>query len=165
MRISFGLPNGGKIIILDQASFRLLSYRQMSRHQKEAGGLLIGRHLLDNINIVVDQITEPTRWDKRLFNYFFRSRHHNKALNKKWVDSNKTQTLIGLWHTHPEPVPTPSAVDFEDWTKNLQYGEYVGDSLFFMIIGTESIRLWKGSQNDQFEKLKNNPSQQRRCDA
>ena len=85
--------------------------------------------------------------------FFFRSNKHNRLVYKVWCDSDRTETLIGLWHTHPEPVPTPSGVDFEDWRKTLFHGDYVGDFLVFMIIGTQQIRVWRGDRNAQFHEL------------
>ncbi len=119
-----------------------------------SGGLLIGRHLIENNHLVVDQITEPTWWDKRLRTFFFRSKRHNIILEKLWKKSDKTQTLLGLWHTHPEAIPTPSAVDMKDWEKTLFHGKYVGDYLAFMIVGTKKIRLWRGDRNGQFSEMK-----------
>jgi integrative and conjugative element protein (TIGR02256 family) len=153
MRITCHLKDGRKLIILDKPIERLISYRQLNIKHKEAGGLLTGRHLSGNENIVVDHITEPTRWDKRLFTYFFRSNKHNIILNKRWISSDRTQTLIGLWHTHPESFPVPSKVDLEDWKNTLLKGEFVGDFLLFIIVGTEKIRLWQGNRKLEISKL------------
>jgi integrative and conjugative element protein (TIGR02256 family) len=124
MRLTYALNNGRNLIV------RLLAYRQTKKRNKEAGGLLIGHHLLGEDHLVVDQITEPTRWDKRFRSFFFRSNKHNRLVYKVWCDSDRTETLIGLWHTHPEPVPTPSGVDFvqlrQAWILK------IGERLFFM---------------------------------
>lgn len=153
MRLSYVLHNGSKLIIPNTVVTRLLSYRQTKKRHKEAGGFLVGRHLLENDHLVVDQITEPSWWDRRFRSFFYRSNKHNKLVYNAWTASNKTETLIGLWHTHPEPVPTPSGVDFGDWRKTLFHGDYVGDFLVFMIIGTQQIRVWRGDRNAQFHEL------------
>jgi integrative and conjugative element protein (TIGR02256 family) len=149
------LHNGKKLIFTDDVMAQLLSYRQTKKRHKEAGGLLVGRHLLENDNLVVDQITEPNRWDRRLRNFFYRSNKHNELVHKAWSDSDKTQTLIGLWHTHYETIPNPSSVDWEDWKRTLINGDYVGDYLVFMIIGIQQIRLWQGDRGGQFLELTN----------
>ncbi len=112
MGMSFTIGNDRKLIILDPVLERLLAHRQIKKRQREAGGFLIGRHLLENDHLVVDQITEPTWWDNRLRRFFFRSNRHNQLAYKAWHNSDKTQTLLGLWHTHPEFVPNPSGEDF-----------------------------------------------------
>ncbi len=153
MRLSCPIENKRKLIVLESVVDRLISYRQIDKRRKEAGGLLIGRHLLVGDHIVVDSITEPTRRDKRRYTFFFRSAHHNKLVYQKWKLSDKTQTLVGLWHTHPEPTPHPSRVDFKDWKNTLRRGEFFGEFLFFLIIGTRNIRVWRGNRSAQFVEL------------
>ena len=161
MRITCNFNGDKKFIVLGDVVEKMLSYRQFHSKQKESGGLLIGRHLIENDNIVVDNITEPNKWDKRLFTYFFRSKHHNRVVYKKWQQSKKTQTLVGLWHTHPEPIPRPSHVDMNDWKNVLLQGAFVGNSLFFLIVGTAQINIWQGNKSTQFTKLSTHISHKR----
>lgn len=154
MRMVFSLGKDRKFIITDSVVDLLMNHRQIDKRQKEAGGFLIGRHLLEEDHLVVDQITEPTWWDKRLRAFFFRSNSHNRILYKAWNSSDNTLTLLGLWHTHPEPVPTPSSVDYSDWKNTLLRGEYFGDSLVFMIVGTQRVRLWCGDRHARFFEIK-----------
>jgi integrative and conjugative element protein (TIGR02256 family) len=153
MRLMYVFHKGTNLIITDSVTAKLLKYRQTKIWHKEAGGLLIGRHLIENDDLVVDQITEPTRWDRRFRGFFFRSHKHSKLVHKAWKNSDKTQTLIGLWHTHPEKIPHPSSVDYEDWEKTLYHGDFVGDYLVFMIVGIQQIRLWQGDRGGQFLEL------------
>ncbi len=153
MRKTYALPDEKKLILTEHIIDQLMSHRQVEKKQKEAGGLLIGRHLLENDFLVVDQITEPTSWDQRLRAWFFRSEKHNHILHSAWKDSDKTQTLLGLWHTHPEPIPTPSKVDYRDWKNTLLNGKYLGNFLVFMIVGTGKIRLWRGNRSGQFFEM------------
>lgn len=155
MRLIHLLHNDTKLLITDNVVAKLLSYRQTKKWHKEAGGLLIGRHLLENDHLVVDQITEPNRWDRRFRGFFYRSNKHNRLVDRAWTGSDKTQTLIGLWHTHPEPIPNPSGVDWEDWRRTLLHGDYVGDYLVFMIVGTQKIGLWQGDRRGQFLEITN----------
>jgi len=152
-QLIYEISNGRKLIILDNIVEKLNRYRQTKRGQNEAGGLLIGRHLLENEHLVVDQITEPSWWDKRFRTSFYRSDNHNKILHKTWNASGKTQTLIGSWHSHPEPVPTPSKVDWEDWKRTISHGDFAGESLFFLIVGNVKVRVWGGNRSAQFIEL------------
>ena len=153
MRITYIIENTRKFIVHKDVVSKLISYRQTDKRKKEAGGLLIGRHLLEGDHIIVDSITKPTRLDKRLRTYFFRSTHHNRMVYKKWESSDKTQTLVGLWHTHPESTPHPSRVDLKDWRNTLKRGEFFGDWLFFMIVGIQNIRVWRGDRLARFVEL------------
>ena len=152
-RLSYEIDNGRKLIIFKNVVEKFNRYRQTKKGQKEAGGLLIGRHLLENEHLVVDQITEPSWWDKRFRTFFYRSSSHNKILYKAWKASDKTQTLIGLWHTHPEPVPSPSTVDWGDWSRTIGHGDFAGESVFFLIVGSVKVRVWQGNRSAQFLEL------------
>jgi len=149
----FKINNKSELIITGNVVEKFYKYRQLKKGQNEAGGLLIGRHLAMNDNILVDQLTEPSVWDNRFYAYFYRSNTHNKKLKNIWKKSNKTQTLIGLWHTHPQPVPEPSSVDYKDWRKTIKHGDFVGDFLFFLIIGINKIRVWQGNRSTHFFEL------------
>ncbi len=153
MRLSFMLGNGKKLIILSEVVERLFAFRQTKKHQREAGGLLIGRHILETEHLVVDRITEPSWRDWRLASLFHRSNHHNRMLHRSWIDSEKTLTLLGLWHTHPQSIPHPSDIDWEDWRKTLFHGDYVGDSLVFLIVGRRRLRVWQGDRAVKFVEL------------
>jgi integrative and conjugative element protein (TIGR02256 family) len=103
--------------------------------------------------LVVDDLTEPSRGDQRRWASFFRSlRHHAKAL-ARWHRSGGTCTYLGSWHTHPESDPKPSRTDIDDWQHALARDRFEGDSLFFAIVGTASLRVWQGTRRAQLEEL------------
>jgi integrative and conjugative element protein (TIGR02256 family) len=127
----------------------LISYRQLGKHDFEAGGALIGRIHTGNI-MEANDLTLPQPSDKRTRYSFFRSNAHNKILNDKWKASNGNAYLVGLWHTHPEPIPKYSNEDKKDWHKVLKQGQYEGQYLIFIIVGQKDIRLWIGD-NENFK--------------
>jgi integrative and conjugative element protein (TIGR02256 family) len=127
-----------------------------NNHQKtEAGGVLLGRFLMGNSDVVVDQVTIPAAGDKRSRFHFFRSaRAHQEHILEAWTLSEGTCNYLGEWHTHPESDPYPSGYDFENWQKKLQLDKFDSDFLFFVIVGTTQINVWKGYRNNlSFEKL------------
>ncbi|WP_392341956.1 Mov34/MPN/PAD-1 family protein [uncultured Shewanella sp.] len=131
----------GNFVIDSEVINVLISYRQLRKHDFEAGGALIGCLREDNI-MEVNDLTLPQPSDKRTKYSFFRSNAHNKILNDKWKASNGNAYLVGLWHTHPEPTPKYSNEDNKDWHKVLKQGHYEGQSLIFIIVGQKDIRLW-----------------------
>lgn len=131
----------GNIVIDSEVINTLISYRQLGKHDCEAGGALMGC-LRGNNEIEVNDLTLPQPSDKRTRYSFFRSNAHNKILNGKWNASNGEVYLVGLWHTHPEPTPEYSNEDKKDWHKVLKQGQYEGQSLIFIIVGHKDIRLW-----------------------
>jgi integrative and conjugative element protein (TIGR02256 family) len=42
--------------------------------------------------------------------------HQAEALHR-WRQSGRTMTFVGEWHTHPEPVPSPSFIDKMTWKR------------------------------------------------
>ena len=65
-------------------------------------------------------------------------------LKEIWQNSNGHSTYVGLWHSHPEPLPNYSAVDKQDWQKALTQSKYEGNKLFFVIVGQTHVRIWMG---------------------
>lgn len=69
----------GTIYFTPDVCQRLERHRQFGERSQEAGGVLLGRHLLDCSDVIVDDITEPARSDRRTFASFFRSLAHQSA--------------------------------------------------------------------------------------
>ncbi|PGB81752.1 hypothetical protein COM05_18850 [Bacillus toyonensis] len=131
-------------------------YRQLKMQDTEAGGVLLGRFLHESNNIVIDQITVPMENDIRTRYFFQKCREdHQDIIDKVWIESGGTCNYLGEWHTHPEPHPTPSSHDRNEWKKVLKYTVCDSNKLFFVIIGTKSIGVWVGYRtNLKIIKLK-----------
>lgn len=137
-------PNGGLLEVLDAPWTSVTGFAQLTPDAPEAGGVLLGRHILGSDNIVVDFATVPMAGDRRSRTSFFRSRRpHQAAMRAAWDESGGTCHYLGEWHTHPQAVPTPSLVDVFDWRRHLVLDRYMGPSLFFLIVGTETTRVWE----------------------
>lgn len=75
----------------------------------EAGGLLLGS--VHGSNILIEEATTPTAWDKR-FRYFFERMPfgHEAIALARWTSSQGTIRYLGEWHTHPEDHPEPASL-------------------------------------------------------
>lgn len=136
------------VLKFDDSTLQVLeSYRQLQPSAKEAGGILLGRHLKNEKDLVIDEVTAPQPEDRRSRFKFFRSFAHQNIARQRWVDAQKTCAYIGLWHTHPEPDPTPSATDLRDWKRALLKHSYQGENLYFVIVGQRVIRVWEGDRS------------------
>jgi integrative and conjugative element protein (TIGR02256 family) len=82
------------------------------------------------------------------------SSKHEQLARQRWLEENSTSAYLGLWHTHPEPDPTPSGVDQRDWQRAVAGDTYEGDRLFFPIVGTDCIRIWTLSRRGTYRELK-----------
>lgn len=135
------------MVIGDKALQQMAAYRQTSEYHTEAGGVLIGRKLRECGDWVVDEVTEPQELDHRRRFGFFRAKNpHQSVIDQVWKQSQGTLGYLGEWHTHPESHPKPSGTDFDYWKKALQTFKFEGDTLFFAILGTESLAVFQGSR-------------------
>ncbi len=127
---------------------RLTAYRQVAADQHEAGGVLLGRYLLGSEDVVVDEITEPMPGDHRSrFRFRRQQKSHQRRIDDAWLASRGTCGYLGEWHTHPEPNPTPSRTDLEDWQRHLRVDVFDGDTLYFLIVGNKTIHAWEGARS------------------
>lgn len=142
------LRGGNSRLKLDTVVVDVLHrYAQRDPRAAEAGGVLMGRHILGTRDVVVDAVTEPMRGDRRSRFSFHRSQGpHQRALDNAWRSSDGTCVYLGEWHTHPEPCPTPSAIDLKDWYTRLQRDKVDSESLFFLIVGQTRTAAWEGTR-------------------
>jgi integrative and conjugative element protein (TIGR02256 family) len=146
------LPQGS-LYFTPEALSQMLSHRQVKPSATEAGGVLLGRHLEGVEDVIVDAVTEPMLGDRRRWAGFFRSFRHQISARRRWSRRSRTSAYLGSWHTHPEQDPRPSAVDTADWQQALATDTYEGSRLFFVIVGTEQLRVWQGDRYGAFVEL------------
>lgn len=132
---------------------RLCQFRQLDKHCPESGGVLIGKHLNSGGSLLVEELTPPQISDKQGRCEFYRSAEHDKLVNEVWQKSNRHSTFVGLWHTHPEPIPKYSSIDKQDWQNALVQSKFEGDKLLFVIVGQTHIRVWMGSKSARLQKI------------
>lgn len=151
----FADSRNNKLKIGPNALSGMNDFVQNGPQKREAGGVLLGRFLIGNNDVIVDHITVPMVGDKRSRFGFFRSKHaHQKRISEAWASSQGTCNYLGEWHTHPEDDPFPSAHDLTSWKSKLNHDRFDSEFLFFIIAGTVRISAWKGRREDgQFEKL------------
>lgn len=154
MKMVYRVTPRQRLIIVDRALKQMQAFAQRRWWDCEAGGVLLGRHLLDSHDVVVDEVSTPQNADRRSRFSFFRSSKHEQVARLRWLQEHNTSAYLGLWHTHPERDPTPSAVDRNDWKQAVDGDTYEGDRLFFPIIGTHCIRVWTLSRRGAFRELK-----------
>lgn len=154
MNIVFRINRKQRLIIVERAVEQMKAFSQRRFWHSEAGGVLLGRHLLDSDDIVIDEVTTPQDTDRRSRFNFFRSKKHEMLARERWQEQQRTLAYIGLWHTHPEADPTPSSVDRNDWKQAVSQDTFEGERLFFPIVGTQRIRIWSLTRQGSFDELR-----------
>jgi integrative and conjugative element protein (TIGR02256 family) len=153
VRLVYRVTPRQRLIIVVHALQQMQAFAQHRWWNCEAGGVLLGRHLLDSHDVVVDEVSTPQSTDRRSRFGFFRSSRHEQLARQRWLQQRHTSAYLGLWHTHPEPDPTPSSVDRRDWENAVANDVYEGDRLFFPIVGTDCIRVWSKPRKGPIEEL------------
>jgi integrative and conjugative element protein (TIGR02256 family) len=153
--MKFSRPNGGTVEFHKSAEAALSAYRQLSRRDAEAGGLILGRLVVESTDLIVDEVTEPTKVDRKGRFFFIRRRRAAQCrVNQAWFDSNGTLNYLGEWHSHPEDDPTPSNVDIENWHRISSQARFEQDFLIFAIVGRQRTRLWElGKSSRELSEL------------
>ena len=131
----------------------LSSWRQIRCLSREAGGLILGYIDIETGGLLAEKLTTPGRGDQRSRTGFFRGVNHQLDA-AKWHHSTAGRgTMLGLWHTHPEPIPTPSGTDWTDLSNVLAQGQHNGQGLIYIIVGTTKISCWFGQRGGKIKKL------------
>lgn len=138
------VQGGGRIEFKGRAMERMRRHVQADPASLEAGGILIGRRIIDSNDIVVDAVTEPAPQDRRGRLRFHRlPQGHQQILDKAWVSSGGVAAYLGEWHTHASKRALPSAVDRANWRR---LSRLSGEPLLFVILATSETGCWCAGQ-------------------
>lgn len=142
--MKFRRANGGELWIATEAVAIIRAHTQRHPWSCEAGGILLGRLLVEGGVVVVDQVGTPSSEDRRSRFRFFRARRPSQtAVDDAWTTSGGELNYLGEWHTHPEDDPEPSSHDRHEWQKLVTTATYEQESLFFVIAGRKGIGAWE----------------------
>jgi integrative and conjugative element protein (TIGR02256 family) len=112
-------------------------YRQTSRFNKEACGVLIGGYDSMSNQIIVEDCTVPRRGDiRRWCSFILKDKGHQLVVDKAFENSQGKSFYLGTWHSHPTLKPYPSSQDLNDW-KNCMARNPSLPCFLFSIVGTE----------------------------
>lgn len=108
-------------------------FRQATHSAPEAGGMLFATIESDLVRIV--RATAPSANDRRSrFAFIPALGNQQRTIDKQFRSGLH---FVGEWHTHPEPRPTPSAVDLRSMAHCFRESRHQLASLVMIIMGTE----------------------------
>jgi len=136
------------LTVTDEVIRVWLSHRQNYYWKKEACGILIGSSNEVETNLNLSLATPPMKNDFRSRHSFkILDPHHQYTVDNEWIDSGGSRFFLGFWHTHPQAIPIPSDLDRTEWKNKLNLNKKHMKALFYPIIGTKEISIWKVSEN------------------
>lgn len=138
------LPNGKYLDILPNVAMSISKYIQYSQKDDEAGGIILGYSHYNTNNITLEKVTTPKPKDIRTRVFCRLSDPIHKIIARK--SEVDLSCYMGVWHTHPQPKPIPSPIDWEDWYDTLNEDVTAGNYTIFLIAGTTGYRVWAGDR-------------------
>lgn len=154
--ITFLMSNNGKLKFSEYAIERMNAYKQINSEDTEAGGVLLGRFIINSKDIVIDDVSIPMIGDKRTrYSYVRNAKSHQRIIDNQWLKSKGTCNYLGEWHTHPENYPDYSGTDISNWKDRLRKDYFSSRYLYFVILGLKELTVWEGDRRTfKFKKLK-----------
>ena len=132
---------GRRVTVCDEVASVWHGHRQTAAGAPESFGVLMGTTSVDRREVWIEAVTTPMPEDRcSRFSFALRDPGHQRVVCEKFNCSGGTAIYLGTWHTHPEPVPTPSRIDRNDWVECLRANPR--RPLAFVLVGTEEVRVF-----------------------
>ena len=136
------LPNGRIVDVLSPVLGEIYKWLQDETTKPESGGYIVGYQHKNTGNISLEAVSHPYFMDiKNRVRFDIRDPRHQLFLRK--ARRNRSY-YMGVWHTHPQIVPVPSEIDWNDWNETLRSDTTGCQFVFFVIAGTKEWRVWAG---------------------
>ena len=133
--------HGRRVHVCDEVAGVWHAHRQAAADASESFGVLMGTTSVDRREIWIESVTTPMAHDQRTrLSFALRDPGHQQAVCRKFTCSAGRAIYLGTWHTHPEPVPTPSEMDRDDWAACLRANPR--RPLAFVLVGTDQVRVF-----------------------
>lgn len=108
----------------------------------ESGGYIVGYQHKRIGNISLEAVSHPYLLDvKSHVRFEIRDPRHQQFLR---IAKRNKSYYMGVWHTHPQEVPIPSDIDWNDWYETLRLDSTGCQFVFFLIAGTREWKIWAG---------------------
>lgn len=141
--VKMNLPDGNVVDVLSPVLEEIKKWVQDDISKPESGGYIVGYQHKNTGNISLESVSHPYLLDARSrVRFDIRDPRHQHFLRKA---KRHKSYYMGVWHTHPQEVPTPSSIDWNDWNETMRLDTTGCQFVFFVIVGTKEWRLWAGN--------------------
>lgn len=136
------LPDGKVVDVLSSALDEIYSWIQDETFKPESGGYIVGYEHIKTGNISLEAVSIPASNDyKNRIRFSIRDIAHQLFISKS---RRHKSYYMGVWHSHPQIIPEPSTIDWDDWKLTMEQDKTGSRYCFFIITGTEEWRIWAG---------------------
>jgi len=112
-------------------------HQQHDDHSPEAGGQLFAR--FSDRAITITSVTGPRQADRRTrYLYLPNRREEQREIDEM---HQKGLHFVGDWHTHPEPVPTPSRSDIHTISEAVAKSRHHLHGFLMVVVGSADFPL------------------------
>ena len=133
----------GKQIYITKAVVDIFyKFRQFNHHDNEQGGIVLGQINESENKILVCRATLPNRADKSSRTSFYRSKNGvQQIIQYEFYNSDRKNTYLGEWHTHPAKTAAPSSQDLEMINDQFKRNDIKVNFLIMAIVAQEELFL------------------------
>lgn len=152
-KVVFLLPSGrGRITLTQPVLAHIYRHAQLRFWQSEAGGQLFSANPHE-YDVIVDTVTGPHPEDRR-------SRHgwipDPGAANQDRDRMYQAERYpVGLWHSHPEAIPSPSGTDKQTAFEFLRTLDQAMTGFLLLTLGNTgdppAVSMWLASSSERIE--------------
>lgn len=139
------------ILLHSQPLLILEKFTQYKQKNPESGGIILGKIIGQQINIL--KLSIPTQLDHASRTNFERNKISAQIiLDYEFYNSGGQLIYLGEWHTHPEFSPSPSGTDLKMLKNQFTNNKLNTDFLILMIKGTKGLYIRIIDKNGYFEQ-------------
>jgi len=108
------------------------NYKQFKKNDNEAGGILFGQIMENNVYIM--KASTPNKFDKASrYSFVCNKDAAQIIIDFEFKNSGGKTIYFGEWHTHPENKPTPSSIDI-NMIKSQFFKNKINEPFLFLLI-------------------------------
>ncbi len=131
-----------KLIITNTVMNIFMNFRQFHKNDNERGGIFLGQVNDSQKKVLICRATIPSDADSGGKTSF--RRNHvvaQRMVEYEFYNSDKKNTYLGEWHTHPAKVAHPSSQDISMIKQQFEQNDIQVEFLLMAIIAQQELYL------------------------